>query len=271
MLYFLLKNSVRFPLLGVILNTAYYTCIGAGLAVAATLICRRLQALGYRRPKVIIFMALCVALAIPAAFISSRAANMFYYPPADWTIRLFVSAFASARNETFHAALLLPVLAISILIFAMGFSFGRVWDVIFLYVPLGHAFGRVGCFLAGCCWGNPVSICIGNVCYAFANPVPLYAIACNLMIFFWLRRRYNRIHDPARPGGPAGTIATHYLVLYGSVRFFMEYIRKEPIVGLGLTQAQWFMTGYVLAGSLFYIVIRVRYRARLLHNATSNA
>ena len=270
MLYFLLKNTVRFPLLGIMLNTVYYTCIGIGLAVAVWLICRRLLALGYRRPAAVSFLALCVVLAIPAAFISSRAANMFYHPPAEWSLKLFFSAFAAGQYETYHAALLLPILVISVLIYTMGFSFGTVWDTIFLYVPLGHAFGRTGCLLAGCCWGNPVSVCIGHTTWTFADPVPLYAIGCNLLIFFWLRRRYDRLHDPKRSDAPAGTIVTHYLMLYGALRFLLEYIRREPVVGFGLTQAQWFMIGYILAGVLLHTVIWTRYRTRHRHDMAAN-
>ena len=31
---------------------------------------------------------------------------------------------------------------------------GSVWDMGLTWLPLGHAAGRFGCFLAGCCWGG---------------------------------------------------------------------------------------------------------------------
>ena len=35
-------------------------------------------------------------------------------------------------------------------------------------LPLGHAIGRVGCFLTGCCYGRPTESCLGVV---FSHPV----------------------------------------------------------------------------------------------------
>lgn len=35
-----------------------------------------------------------------------------------------------------------------------GLHVGAVWDMGLTWVPLGHAAGRLGCFLAGCCWGG---------------------------------------------------------------------------------------------------------------------
>ena len=36
-----------------------------------------------------------------------------------------------------------------------GRSVLEVSDFLIVYVPLAHAFGRIGCFLNGCCWGTP--------------------------------------------------------------------------------------------------------------------
>lgn len=35
-----------------------------------------------------------------------------------------------------------------------GVHVGSVWDMGLTWLPLGHAAGRFGCFLAGCCWGG---------------------------------------------------------------------------------------------------------------------
>ncbi len=32
---------------------------------------------------------------------------------------------------------------------------GTVWDMGLTWMGLAHAFGRLGCFMAGCCWGGP--------------------------------------------------------------------------------------------------------------------
>lgn len=35
-----------------------------------------------------------------------------------------------------------------------GTNVGTLWDMGVTWIPLGHAFGRLGCLLAGCCWGG---------------------------------------------------------------------------------------------------------------------
>ena len=41
---------------------------------------------------------------------------------------------------------------------ARKIPFLRLADVIVPTVALGQAFGRLGCFAAGCCWGKPASM-----------------------------------------------------------------------------------------------------------------
>lgn len=40
-------------------------------------------------------------------------------------------------------------------------TFATITDLAATWMPLGHAFGRLGCFFAGCCWGAPTDSALG--------------------------------------------------------------------------------------------------------------
>ena len=138
-------------------------------------------------------------------------------------------------------------------------------------VPLGHAFGRMGCFLNGCCYGKVttswagVEFPAGSPAYmdqlpkhpelaALGHSLPVYPtqlfeLTYNLIFFAilsWMLPRRRR----------AGDTGWLYLVLYGSARFGNEFFRIEPryaaLGGLTLWQA------LCLAAVAFGIVMLVR-------------
>ncbi|RMG16376.1 MAG: hypothetical protein D6729_10965 [Deltaproteobacteria bacterium] len=96
---------------------------------------------------------------------------------------------------------------------------------------LGQAFGRVGCFLAGCCHGAPCAPGALAVVYPpgrLAPPgVPLYAVqlyeasgllvlALALSLAVWRGRRW-----------PRGAVAWLWLLAYPCLRFVLEFFRGD--------------------------------------------
>ncbi len=120
---------------------------------------------------------------------------------------------------------------------------GVTLDLMIPSVVLAHAFGRVGCFLNGCCYGKPTTLPWGVVFPGdtFArHPTQLYEAAALVAIFFFLRR-------VARRSVPPGTVVLIYGLAYGTWRFFIEFFRGDnPIIGGGLTVFQWWSIGLVL-------------------------
>lgn len=129
------------------------------------------------------------------------------------------------------------------------------------YAPglaLGHAFGRAGCFFAGCCWGAEHA---GRWSVTFTDPqanrlvgvplgVPLYptqvyeALA-EAAIFAILMLRFRQPHRP-------GAIIGLYLTLYSTARFLVEFIRyhdPQSNAALGpLVLEQWIALGLAALG-----------------------
>jgi phosphatidylglycerol:prolipoprotein diacylglycerol transferase len=100
-------------------------------------------------------------------------------------------------------------------------------------IALGHAFGRLGCFAAGCCWGNPTSLPWGvTFTNSYSNevvgvplgiplhPTQLYEAAAEAAIFAALYLGYRRKRFD-------GQILGWYLLLYPTARFLVEFLRSH--------------------------------------------
>lgn len=140
----------------------------------------------------------------------------------------------------------------------------ELMDLVAVALPLGHALGRIGCWLNGCCHGRPSEspwsisfpygshawsrqVALGQISQAAIRsqpvlPVQLFEAAGNLLIFFLLFRLY-----PARRF--RGMVCGAYLVLYPLLRFFLEPMRgDERFTGGPLSIGQILSIMFVLGG-----------------------
>ncbi|MBU1726988.1 MAG: prolipoprotein diacylglyceryl transferase [Candidatus Omnitrophica bacterium] len=106
-------------------------------------------------------------------------------------------------------------------------------DVIIPFVALGHAIGRIGCFLNGCCYGKPSKFGFYFPAHkAVLIPTQLISVFILLIIFIFLRTLQRRPHHE-------GQILFAYLFLFSIKRFFIEFLRADnPQVLWGLTLFQ---------------------------------
>lgn len=121
-------------------------------------------------------------------------------------------------------------------------------DLLAPYVALGHAVGRIGCFLNGCCGGreSPYGIYF-PVHEAFLIPTQLYSFFALVCIYAVLRLLQERDHRE-------GQVFFFYLLLYSLFRFVIEFWRGEhPVVFLGLTLFQ-FISLAAIGVSLFKLI-----------------
>jgi len=128
-------------------------------------------------------------------------------------------------------------------------------------IALGHAFGRLGCLMNGCCFGRPVEVPwairfpIDHATHGAAvHPAQVYESLLDLSLYGFLawwfpRRKFN------------GQIFSFYLVAYAFVRSFSEYFRGDysitsaPLQGV-FTPGQAMSGLILLAGIAFWAVLR---------------
>jgi len=125
----------------------------------------------------------------------------------------------------------------------------RVLDLAAPAAAIGYGIGRIGCFLSGDgCYGLPTNLPWGmsfpngiEPVFVRVHPTPLYELAAGLLIGGWLWMR-------GRTQKPTGWILGEYLILTGTARFLVEFIRRNPKVLFGLSNAQLASFGSVIVG-----------------------
>lgn len=142
-------------------------------------------------------------------------------------------------------------------------------DLFAAALALGHAFGRIGCFLAGCCHGRPTA-CPAAVTFSDPasevspfylgvplHPVQLYEAAGNLAIFLLLDAALRR---SARRKLPAGSVTALYAALYSALRFSVEFLRGDDRGALhfGLSPAQLISAAVFAAAAAVFIRMTLR-------------
>lgn len=138
--------------------------------------------------------------------------------------------------------------------------------VVMPVIPLAHAIGRVGCFLAGCCYGKvcdtpfsviyPVGVPVSDVPTGVpVFPVQLLESALNIILFVILLLYTKKRMKSA-------SVIFLYLFSYAIIRFTTELFRADEIRGIfiGLSTSQWISILLFVAGVVGFVLLRVKER-----------
>ena len=162
-------------------------------------------------------------------------------------------------------------LALVILIRFYKLPFWKVADALAPGVALGQAFGRQGCFAAGCCWGKPTDLPWGvhftELGHEYTgvpiadgihlHPTQLYESFAMLLVFGLLvyLHRHKKFD---------GQVLIAYGIIYALFRFAIEFVRDDPrgdLFGLttmtGLSTSQ-LVSLLVAGGAIVFMIIRWR-------------
>lgn len=128
-------------------------------------------------------------------------------------------------------------------------NLGRLADILAPSVAIGQAFGRIGCFFAGCCYGKeahvPWAITFNNPESLAPTGIPLHPTqlyhAFSLFVIFLILTgvtRFKRAH---------GQVAWVYLLLHSVQRFIIEIFRGDT--------RKWLFSGLVTPTQILTIII----------------
>ena len=159
-----------------------------------------------------------------------------------------------------------------------------VADLSAVALPMGHAFGRVGCLMNGCCFGRPTTLPFGIIydregfpgvwdtqvqqglihggnVSSLMDPItnhvhclPVFPVQAalglgNLLVAGVLLGVAPRLRTPGR-------LFTLFLVLYPLNRFCWEFLRGDyPSRPGGLTPAQWVSLVVLPVGLIWFIAL----------------
>ena len=129
---------------------------------------------------------------------------------------------------------------------------GFMFDISVIGISLGEAIGRIGDVINGEHHGTACDL---PWCVRYTHPLTLgqstpvhpigaYDLLLMAVIFVTLLWFWRRVRG--RP--PEGRVYFAYLLLLGAGRLLQGFVRVEPIVALGLTEAQLLAALYLVAG-----------------------
>ncbi|MBT3801604.1 MAG: hypothetical protein HOG05_10675 [Bacteroidetes bacterium] len=134
----------------------------------------------------------------------------------------------------------------------------QMLDIIAITAPIVHAFGRLGCFMAGCCHGVPTNSFLGitfsdPMCAAHPHDVPLhptqlysvFMLAIIIIVLSVIKSR-KQFH---------GQLFLIYLTLYAIGRSIIEIFRGDEargyIIDNVISHSQ-FISIFVIAGVIYF-------------------
>jgi phosphatidylglycerol:prolipoprotein diacylglycerol transferase len=248
------------PLAGGLKVHAYGLMVAVGFLAALAWVRRQARHEGVS-PQAMTDLAFWLMI---AAIVGSRIAFII----VDW--RYYVrDPFAALRiwegGLVFYGGLIGCILTAWYYLRRHQLNFWQVADIFMPGVALGHAFGRIGCFLAGCCYGKT---CDARAWYAVTFPglpeslappgVPLYPTqliesAANFLVFALLAWR-------SRKKAFDGQILLLYLITYAILRGAIELLRGDRERGFVLQG--WLSTSQLISLILLVAALLVLYFRR---------
>ncbi len=242
----------------------YGVCCTLGIIVAAVVACVLARKKGFE----FFDFALVIIITLVGALVGAKLlflivswksiCDLFETYPTWQAILSIVQG-----GYVFYGGLIGGVLGLVITLKVKKAKFLDYANIFALVLPLGHAFGRVGCFFAGCCYGVEYE---GFLSYTYSSaldistpigvpllPIQLIEAVALLVLFAVMLWVYLSPKHQNK-------ICYIYILGYSILRFVLEFFRGDVERGLllRLSTSQWVSVCIVLATGIYMVVDRVR-------------
>lgn len=176
-----------------------------------------------------------VLYAFVAALVGAKLLQIvvdFSYYRRDWSRLLNLYQVGGV----YYGGLILAVLVSVVYMRLKRLNFWQTADAMCMGIASGQILGRIGCFLAGCCWGRacaadfPLGVTfrnadaatqVGTPLFLALHPTQLYEAGAMILVFAILAAAYKFKRFQ-------GEQFFRYLFLYSTIRFTIEFFRGDP-------------------------------------------
>ncbi len=223
--------------------------MAAGFLVAAWIVGKRLAEFG-EDPEL-------SSTILIYAMIGGVMGSKLYFAIDQWALGTmpFQDAFFNRAGITWYGGLIGGTILVVIATKIHDIPTRMISSCVASAAPFGQALGRVGCFLVGDDYGRP-----SDVPWAVAfpqgapptvvpvHPTQLYEVVWLVLVgtILWKRRHKSPF------------LFGEYLAANGLGRIFIEMLRINPKVALGLTEPQWIGIGLIVIGVGLWFYFRSR-------------
>lgn len=236
---------------------SYGFMIGIGIICAVLLFLKRGTKRGYNEDKLFNATILTVILGI--------LGGKVLYIITDWQLVVKDPSiiFKDFGNGfVIYGAIFGGALGISIYSIKNKWSILEIGDLIVPGLALAQGFGRIGCLLAGCCYGAETSSAIGIVFPEGSLApvgVPLYPTQIFSSIFDFALALFLLWYG--NKSKEKGKTLSMYMIIYSIGRFFVEFLRNDPRGNVGALSTSQFISIFILIGGiLLYNISKLKGR-----------
>ncbi len=193
---------------------------------------------------------------VAGALVGARTMYVVSYWDEQFAHRPFVEVFMVRQGGMVFYGGFLGAVAVALLYLQVkGMPMWKVGDVLAPSIPLGQAFGRLGCLMNGCCYGRScewpwaLHFPADHVAHGTGlHPTQIYEALLCVGLSVGLARWHRRKKFD-------GQIFAGYLLGYALLRSFVELFRgdyAERYLGGHLTPAQLLSAGILVVGIMLY-------------------
>src|SRR6185295_9700304 len=232
---------------GITLQT-FGLMMGLGFVVSGWIIARRLKELG----KPVDWAYEMVFAALIGGIIGAR----LWWVGENWSSAKddILGSLFSGAGLVWYGGAIGGAIAVLLWAWYRGFLGLALLDLVAPALALGYAIGRCGCQLSGDgdygkAWDGPWAMAYPNGTKPTdqtVHPTPVYETLTMGLIALLLWRLRDRLTN--------GLLFALYLLLSGTERFLVEFIRRNDDVALGLTQAQLISLVMMIAGATWLLL-----------------
>lgn len=183
------------------------------------------------------------------AIAGARAAYVIEHWRTEFAASPISILFLNQGGLMFYGGFITASIFVALYVIIKKINLFELSDVLLTVLPLGHCFGRIGCFMHGCCYGKTTEGALG-VCFPAMSPawheharaglieetalkslpvIPTQLIesAANLLLFIMMLIVFSKHHS--KKGLASGV----YLISYALIRFSVEFLRGDPRAAVG--------------------------------------
>lgn len=235
----------------------YGLMIGIGILVAMSIFTKRAKKLGYDEDSLFnmtLIAVICGILGGKFLYIITEFKEISKDPSK--IVKDFGVGFVV------YGAIIGGALAIYCYCRKKKWNMLEIFDLVIPGLAIAQGFGRIGCFLAGCCYGAetkfPISVVFPEDGLAPAgihlHPTQLYSSIFDFslgLFLLWYDKKTNK----------KGRVFSMYLILYSIGRILIEIIRNDPRGNIGiLTTSQFIAIFTLLLGMVIYNFDKIKGR-----------
>ncbi|WP_455716166.1 prolipoprotein diacylglyceryl transferase [Anaerosporobacter sp.] len=242
----MLKDIVT---IGGITVHGYGLMIGIGFILAVIVAMRRAKGYGLNQESIIDIGL----IAVISGFIGAK---LLYVIVSFGDFMKDPLGVLGSGGFVVYGGLIAGVLTCMLYCFKKKLSFMSYFDIVMPSISIAQGFGRIGCFMAGCCYGRETHSILGVAFPADSLapagvsllPTQLISAAGNFLIA-------GILITYARRAKYKGNTAALYLALYGVGRFLIEFLRDDYRGAVGFLSTSQFISIFfvIIAGVLFYV------------------